>query len=163
MKLNLYNGDCLEDPPYGITACKWDSVIPLDEVWERLSRLVKPNGAIVLFGGEPFSSVLRMSNSSYKYDWKWIKNNATGFLNAKKQPLRTYEDICIFYEKQCTYNPQKTLWHKPVHNFTKHGYSSTIGKAKIGFSGGGSTSRYPTNVLYFPTVNHGFRKYRSSL
>ena len=100
--IELYNGDCLEimdklieqgmkvdaiitDPPYGTTACKWDSIIPFDKMWERLNKLIKPNGAIVLFGSEPFSSSLRMSNiKDYKYDWKWLKSRTTGFQMVKK-------------------------------------------------------------------------------
>ena len=101
----LYNGDCLEvmdqlieeevkvdmvltDPPYGTTACKWDSVIPLDEMWIRINKLIKSNGAIVLFGSEPFSSKLRISNiKNYKYDWVWEKPQSVNPLLAKKQPL----------------------------------------------------------------------------
>lgn len=99
----------ITDPPYGTTACKWDTVIPFDEMWLRLNKLIKPNGAIVLFGSEPFSSALRMSNiKNYKYDWVWQKPKGTGHLNAKKQPMRDKEDICVFYKKQCTYNPQMT-------------------------------------------------------
>ena len=110
----LYKGNCLEvmnlipdgsidaiitDPPYGTTACKWDSVIPFDLMWEQLNRIIKPNGAIVLFGSEPFSSFLRTSNVSiYKYDWVWQKSHPTGHLNSKKQPLRQHENICIFYK-----------------------------------------------------------------
>ena len=87
----------ITDPPYGTTACKWDSVIPFEPMWEQLNRIIKPNGAIVLFGSEPFSSALRMSNiKNYKYDWKWDKIIPTNFLNAKKQPMRLYEDIIIF-------------------------------------------------------------------
>ena len=120
----LYKGDCLEvmksipdgsidaiitDPPYGTTACKWDSVIDFELMWKQLNRIIKPNGAIVLFGSEPFSSALRMSNiKNYKYDWVWQKPKGTGHLNAKKQPMRDKEDICVFYKKQCTYNPQMT-------------------------------------------------------
>ena len=120
--MKLYKGNCLEvmktiqdksidaiitDPPYGTTACKWDSVIPFYLMWEQLNRIIKPNGAIVLFGSEPFSSALRMSNiKNYKYDWVWDKKRCTGFLNAKKQPLRNNETISVFYKKQCTYNPQ---------------------------------------------------------
>ena len=100
--LNLIKGDCLErmqdiengsidaiitDPPYGTTACKWDSIIPLEPMWEQLKRIIKPNGAIVLFGSEPFSSALRMSNiKQYKYDWIWNKTQSTSFGLAKKQP-----------------------------------------------------------------------------
>jgi len=120
----LYKGDCLEvmdklieqgvvvdvvicDPPYGTTACKWDSVIDFDEMWLRLNKLIKPNGAIVLFGSEPFSSALRMSNiKDYKYDLIWKKNVPTGFYNAKKQQLKIHENISLFYKLQPTYNPQ---------------------------------------------------------
>ncbi len=119
--IDLYKGDCLQvmkdipdgsidaiitDPPYGTTACKWDSVIPFDLMWEQLNRIIKPNGAIVLFGSEPFSSALRISNiKNYKYDWVWKKNLKTGFLNAKKMPLLNNELISVFYRKPPTYNP----------------------------------------------------------
>ena len=118
----VHQGDCLElmkqmpdkcvdlvltDPPYGTTACEWDSVIPLEPMWERLNRLIKPNGAIVLFGSEPFSSALRMSNiKNYKYDWIWDKPKGSGFLNAKKRPLRHYETISIFSNATPVYYPQ---------------------------------------------------------
>ena len=113
-KIDLHHGDCLEvmdelieqgikvdaiitDPPYGTTACKWDSIIPFPEMWERLNKLIKPNGAIVLFGSEPFSSALRMSNiKNYKYDWVWNKSKGVGFLNAKNAPLKFHENISIF-------------------------------------------------------------------
>jgi site-specific DNA-methyltransferase (adenine-specific) len=120
--IELLHGDCLElmkgipdgsidaiitDPPYGTTACKWDSVIDFGLMWEQLNRIIKPNGAIVLFGSEPFSSALRMSNiKGFKYDWVWLKSRATGHLNAKKMPMKSFENILIFYRKQCTYNPQ---------------------------------------------------------
>ena len=111
MSYKLYQGDCLEimdklieegvkadaiitDPPYGTTACKWDSVIPFDEMWKRVNKLIKPNGAIVLFGSEPFSSALRMSNiKNYKYDWYWNKNNSGNILRAKYMPLKVIENI----------------------------------------------------------------------
>jgi site-specific DNA-methyltransferase (adenine-specific) len=97
----------ITDPPYGTTACKWDTVIPFDPMWEQLKRIIKSNGAIVLFGSEPFSSALRMSNiKQYKYDWVYVKSQAQNFLNSKKQPLRNNECISIFYKNQCTYNPQ---------------------------------------------------------
>ena len=97
----------ITDPPYGTTACKWDSVIDFDLMWEQLNRIIKPNGAIVLFGSEPFSSALRMSNiKNYKYDWVWEKNVPTGTMLAKTQPMRKYESISIFYAKQCSYNRQ---------------------------------------------------------
>lgn len=131
----IYNEDCLEamkeipdysidaiitDPPYGTTACKWDTVIPLDLMWKQLNRIIKTNGAIVLFGCEPFSSALRMSNiKNYKYDWIWKKDRPSGFLNAKKQPLRNIENISVFYKKQVIYNPIMYIGKK----------SHSIGKA----------------------------------
>ena len=122
--MRLIQGDCLEvmdslikegvvvdaiitDPPYGTTACKWDTIVPFNAMWERLNKLIKPNGAIVLFGSEPFSSALRMSNiKNYKYDWYWKKNNKTNFPNAKRQPLRNTECVSVFCKKQSVYNPQ---------------------------------------------------------
>lgn len=112
MKIDLLHGDCLElmksipdgsvdlcltDPPYGTTACKWDTVIPFEPMWEQLKRIVKPNGAICLFGSEPFSSALRMSNiKEFKYDWYWLKNNVTGFMQAKTKPLNSIEVVSVF-------------------------------------------------------------------
>ena len=123
-KIELIQGDCLEklrdipdksidaiitDPPYGTTACKWDSVIPFEPMWEQLNRIIKPNGAIVLFGSEPFSSALRMSNiKNYKYDWIWDKVQPTGMPLVKKIPMKQHEIISIFYSKQPTYNRQMT-------------------------------------------------------
>ena len=110
--MELYKGDCLEvmkkipsgsidaiitDPPYGTTACKWDSIIDFDLMWEQLNRIIKPNGAIVLFGSEPFSSALRMSNiKNYKYDWVWDKKQHANFANCKYQPLKTFELVHVF-------------------------------------------------------------------
>ena len=124
-KINLMFGDCLNkmkeietksinliltDPPYGTTACKWDIVIPFEPMWNELKRIIKDNGCIALFGTEPFSSALRMSNiKNYKYDWIWQKEAGTGFANAKKQPLRKYENISIFYNKKAIYNPQMRI------------------------------------------------------
>lgn len=87
----------ITDPPYAITGYKWDNLIPFDKMWDKLTKLIKDDGAIVLFGNEPFSSNLRMSNCElYRYDWKWVKTQVTGFQNAKYQPLRCYEDIMVF-------------------------------------------------------------------
>ena len=124
----LHNGDCLEfmrslpdnsidmcltDPPYGTTACKWDSVIPLDPMWEQLKRVIKPNGAIVLFGSEPFSSALRMSNiKNYKYDWVWDKKIPSGMSYARFQPMRQHELISVFNSKK--YYPQMIKRDKPI-------------------------------------------------
>jgi len=112
--IQLIQGDCLTemqkiescsvdaiitDPPYGTTACKWDSVIDFGLMWGQLNRVIKPNGAIVLFGSEPFSSALRMSNiKNYKYDWYWKKARPSGFVNAKLKPLKDIETISVFSE-----------------------------------------------------------------
>ena len=120
--IRLMLGDCLErmkeiddgsvdaviaDPPYGTTACKWDSVIPLEPMWKQLKRVIKPNGAIVLFGSQPFTSILGASNiEMLRYSWVWRKTAATGHLNAKRMPMKNHEDVLVFYAKQPTYNPQ---------------------------------------------------------
>ncbi len=170
-KIELIQGDCLEkmkdipdmgidmilcDLPYGTTACKWDTIIPFETLWEQYHRIIKPNGAIVLTASQPFTSSLIMSNiKRFKYTWTWLKNKKTGFLNAKKQPLRQVEDIVVFYDRQVTYNPQKTQGHNPVNSFTKHtSDGDTVGKTKIGITGGGQTGRYPSNVLAIPVVNN---------
>jgi len=122
--MKLYNGDCLEvmksiadksidaiitDPPYGTTACKWDSVIPFEPMWEQLNRIIKDNGAIVLFGSEPFSSALRMSNvNNYKYDWIWDRQIPSGHLNVKIMPMKQHEIISVFSNKKHKYNRQFT-------------------------------------------------------
>jgi len=104
----------LTDPPYGTTACKWDSVIPFEPMWEQLKRVTKSNGAVVLFGAEPFSSFLRCSNiKDFKYDWVWEKEQGTGFARSKKQPLRKHENISVFYSKQPHYNSQGDKLDKP--------------------------------------------------
>jgi site-specific DNA-methyltransferase (adenine-specific) len=123
----------ITDPPYGTTACKWDSVIPFDLMWEQLNRIIKPNGAIVLFGSEPFSSALRMSNiKNYKYDWIWNKRKAGNFALGNKQPLKTHEIISVFSLNTHNYYPQKKLLEKTQ---TRH-----LGKKSInredGFTGG---------------------------
>jgi DNA modification methylase len=168
--IDLRLGDCLEvmktikdnsidaiitDPPYGTTACKWDSVIPFDLMWEQLNRIIKPNGAIVLFGSEPFSSALRISNiKNYKYDWIWEKPKGTGHLNAKKQPMRYTEMISIFYKKQCLYNPQKTSGHKPSNTSSDKSKKQTEVYGKFDKQAkGGQTDRYPKNILKYNNVN----------
>lgn len=142
--MDLWHGDCLElmrdipdksvdmiltDPPYGTTACKWDSVIPFEPMWEQLKRISKDNGAICLFGSEPFSSALRMSNiKMFKYDWIWEKCNGTNFLNAKFQPFKVHECVSVFssmassYSKKgsMSYYPQKTNG-KPYKSIRKKG------------------------------------------
>ena len=163
--IQIYKGDCLEvmkdipsgsidaiitDPPYGTTACKWDSVIPFGLMWEQLNRIIKPNGAIVLFGSEPFSSALRMSNiKNYKYDWVWNKTQSTSFGLAKKQPMRTYENISVFYRKQCVYNPQMTPKERIIDDrkWKSNGRSENgnfASKQKHRFV---RTESYPKNII----------------
>ena len=165
----LYLGDCLEvmdrlieegivvdaiicDPPYGTTACKWDTVIPFEPMWERLNKLIKPNGAIVLFGSEPFSSALRMSNiKNYKYDWIWQKEQGTGQLNAKRMPLRNTENISVFYKKQCTYNPQfkKDNPYKSDRCTYSKNIESTYGKQVDRVITINEGYRYPVTTIKF--------------
>ena len=162
--MNLMLGDCLErmkeipdgsvdlilaDPPYGTTACKWDTVIPFDEMWERLNKLIKPNGAIVLFGSEPFSSALRMSNiKNYKYDWVWEKEQGSNFATVKYMPFKVTENISVFSIKKHTYNPQMGIG-KPYKDTARkrkqeHSTKQTIKKPIVN-----NGTRYPRNKLYF--------------
>jgi site-specific DNA-methyltransferase (adenine-specific) len=120
---SLVNDDCLNamkfipdnsismiltDPPYGTTACKWDSIIPLEPMWEQLKRIIKPNGAIAMTASQPFTSVLTVSNlKMFKYDLVYEKSHPSGHLNANRMPMRKHESILVFYKKQPTYNPQK--------------------------------------------------------
>lgn len=138
----------ITDPPYGTTACKWDSVIPFEPMWERLNQLIKPNGAIVLFGSEPFSSALRMSNiKRYKYDWVWVKSKLVNRLNAKKQPLRNTETVSVFYNAQCTYNPQGV---ESCHKTTSTGSNSGLyGRVKAGEKYIQTQTNYPKNAIEF--------------
>ena len=163
--INLIKGECLEvmksipdgsidaiitDPPYGTTACKWDSVIDFDLMWAQLNRIIKPNGAIVLFGSEPFSSALRMSNiKNYKYDWVWDKKITGNPFLAKHQPLKITENIMVF-------NAKKT-------------YYPIMVKGKMRLKGGGKTklfnkehekskksdTYYPKNLITFSNSKRG--------
>jgi len=163
----LWLGDCLElmkdipdksmdaiicDLPYGTTDCKWDSVIPFEPLWKQYKRIIKDDGAIVLFGAEPFSSALRMSNTKYyKYDWVWEKTKATNYLNAKKQPLRANENISIFYKIQPTYNPQMTSG-KPYNKGKAKRETSVYGKQVSVEVKSENGLRYPRNVIKFRTA-----------
>jgi len=145
--------DCIiTDLPYGTTQCKWDTVIPFELLWEQYNRVIKENGAIVLFGTEPFSSHLRLSNlKNYKYDWIWDKVKGTGFLNAKRQPMRNHELISVFYKKQCTYNPQKTYGHKKKKSYrSKDLQTDVYGEMKNDYTYE-STERYPRSIQVFST------------
>jgi len=161
---NLHLGDCLQimpsiddqsvdliltDLPYGTTQCAWDVIIPLDQMWEQYSRIIKPNGAILLTSMQPFTSILVASNlRMFRYEWIWEKGNATGFLNAKKQPLRAHESVLVFYKKQPTYNPQ--MIHGQPRRTTKRKTvgSECYGKS-INLTEYDSTSRYPRSVQPF--------------
>ena len=167
--VKLLQGDCLEvmksipdgsvdmvltDIPYGTTACKWDSVISFDAMWEQLSRVVRRGGAVLLFGAEPFSSLLRVSNiGNFKYDWTWHKNIATNFLHAKRQPLRASENISVFIAGTSYYYPQMTDGHKPTSSAkgtSNHKLWSGINKRN---EVGGKTTRYPQNIITFDVVS----------
>lgn len=164
-KIELYNGDCLElmksiqeksvdmilcDLPYGTTACKWDTVIPFEPLWEQYNRVIKNNGAIVLFGSEPFSSYLRMSNiKNYKYDWIWDKVTAKGHLVAKIRPMQETENISVFGNSKITYYPIMELREKERKDVNVE-YSRTE------IMGGKTTKemekitrkyRYPKNII----------------
>ena len=133
-RYKLYQGDCLEvmdelislgvkfdaiitDPPYGTTACKWDNIIPFEDMWGRINKLIKPNGAVVLFGNEPFTSTLICSNlKGFKYRWDWNKKIPSGMSYAKYRPMQQTEDICVFSKsgEKTKYNPQFIKRDKPI-------------------------------------------------
>lgn len=166
--LELYQGNCLElmsdiadnsidciicDLPYGTTSCSWDIIIPLDKLWEQYNRIIKDNGVIILFGQEPFSSLVRLSNlKDYKYDIYWEKERLTNINQVKKRVGKTIETISIFYKKQCTYNPQMIKYDGPLRsNKVKNG---TLGKLtdtneKKVFEYHDTGYRYPTQVWRF--------------
>jgi len=175
-KIELHNGDCLEvmdkliadgitvdaiicDPPYGTTACKWDSIIPFDEMWLRLNKLIKSNGAIVLFGSEPFSSALRMSNiRNYKYDWVWEKSKGSNFAILKSTPWKMHENIMVFNAKK-VYNPQmyyvdedKIDKRKNVNNpnTNKDGVYGVFQRTRKKDDG----SRYPSSIIKVNNPNN---------
>lgn len=167
----LMQGDCLErmkeipdgsvdmiltDPPYGTTACKWDSIIPLEPMWEQLKRIIKPNGAIVMTASQPFTSKLISSNYEvFKYETIYEKTSAKGFLSANKRPLTAHENILVF-GKAKTYNPQK--WLIPEYLRTKRKACSDKRNGEV-YGGGASTrklddgTRHPTSVIGFSNRN----------
>ena len=191
---HIYNMDCLEgmkmipdnsidciicDLPYGTTACAWDSIIPFDKLWEQYHRVSKPNAPIVLFGSEPFSTMLRMSNlKDWRYDWIWDKDKGSGFANANKMPLKAHEIISVFYGKLPTYNPQKEVgrpYHCSAHVRLKNNealsartlseeekadISKVKSRANIAAVYQTETKnngdRFPTSVLRFPREFNGF-------
>lgn len=140
------------DLPYGTTQNKWDSVIPLDQLWEEYNRIIKDNGAIVLTSNGIFTANLIVSNSKYfKYKWIWEKSKATNFLNSKKQPLRKYEEVCVFYKKQPTYNPQMMPGEPYSKGVRKNQLTGSYGDFQpvlVESTG----ERYPTDIIYFKTA-----------
>lgn len=170
----IYQLDCIEgmklipnksidmimcDLPYGTTKCKWDTVIPFDELWKEYKRIISDNGAILLFGSEPFSSELRRSNlKMYKYDWYWKKSKANGFFNVKKMPLKSIETISVFYNKQPIYNPQGIV---PFGKEVKNPKGKLDNSNHVSGHNGGNLktesyvrefTNYPTQMLEFSTV-----------
>ena len=167
----LYHGDCLiemskiadksidmicTDLPFGTTKCGWDTIIPFTELWLQYQRIIKDNGAIVLFGTEPFSSHMRLSNiKMYKYDWIWIKSRPIGFMNVKKMPLKNVEIISVFYKNLPTYNPQSVIKidKKRTNDNSKNGNNET---GISGHNGGKMKgeyiqefTNYPNQILYY--------------
>ena len=157
-------GDCLErmkeiesgtvdmilcDLPYGTTQCKWDAVIPFEPLWAEYERVIKPNGAIVLFSAQPFTAVLATSNLKlFRYEWIWEKPAATGFFNAHFQPLRAHENILVFYKAKPTFNPIKTFGHERKTAKRKDIGSEHYGK-QVNIKSYDSTERYPRSVQVF--------------
>src|SRR5208283_4794474 len=167
IKNSLFEGDCLSvlsrfpdssidmvlcDLPYGTTQNKWDSVIDLKGLWKAYERVVKPNGAVVLTSQGIFTAKLILSNERFfKYKLAWEKSKPTNFLNAKKQPLRKHEDVCVFYRKQPTYNPQMGeggAYDKGVRKDQLSGSYGDFLPRHVKSNGG----RYPTDVVYFKTA-----------
>ncbi len=166
----VYLGDCLEvmrqiddesidfilcDLPYGqTTRNKWDVIISFKELWNQYRRIIKQNGAMVLFANGKFTAKLVLSSETlWRYNLIWEKTTPTGFLNAKKMPLRIHEDICVFYKKVPTYNPIKTTGHKRKVSTAQHKRDSinTTNYAEHGLTTYDSTERYPLSILKFPT------------
>jgi site-specific DNA-methyltransferase (adenine-specific) len=153
----------LADPPYGTTACKWDSIIPLEPMWEHLKRVIKPNGAIVMTASQPFTTTLIASNMKmFKYCWYWNKTRPTGFANAKKQPLRRVEEVAVFYGSPPLYNPQGLIRiNKTCKNSNTCGGDTIRGNTAESFGKGSMRTGgkeyiqeftgYPSQVLRIPT------------
>ena len=166
-------GDCLEkmkeiesgsvdmiltDPPYGTTACKWDSIIPLEPMWEQLKRIIKPNGAIVMTASQPFTTTLIASNMKmFKYCWVWKKQKPTNFYQVKWQPLKEHEDIVVFCKGKPYYKPQGT---KEVN--IKSGRKNKSSNLYSEYDGGDYIQKignYPRSIKFFPTEGDKNRKH----
>ena len=164
-KITLMQGDCLErmkeiesgavdmiltDPPYGTTACKWDSIIPLEPMWEQLKRVIKHNGAIVMTASQPFTSILGASNvKDLRYSWVWEKTAATGHLNAKRMPMKNAEDVLVFYKKQPEYKPQGLIdCSKVVRRGNNGGCYGDSGKENLQ-----TKTNYPRTIQKFKSAS----------
>ena len=173
--INLIKGECLEamkqipdgsidaiitDPPYGTTACKWDSVIPFEPMWEQLNRIIKPNGAIVLFGSEPFSSALRMSNiKNYKYDWIWNKRLSGNVFLAKSQPMKILENVIVFNSTKDSFYPIKTDLDKVRNYKDKYGGGESFGKKGTGEKIHTTKGKNPKSIIDISNANRKGNKH----
>ena len=174
---NVFEGDCLEimkqlpdksidmvlcDLPYGTTQNKWDSVIPLGELWQQYRRIVKDDGAIVLTSQGMFTAELMVSNPKmFRYKWIWEKSKSTNFLNAKKQPLRKHEDVCVFYRKQPVYHPQMmdgVPYDKGIRKNQLSGSYGDFQPVHVHSDG----KRYPTDIIYFKTAESEGKVFHST-
>ena len=167
--IQLINGDCLEemkkipdgsidmvltDPPYGTTACKWDSVIPLEPMWEQLKRIIKPNGAIVMTAGQPFTTTLISSNiEDYKYSWVWNKRLAGNVFLAHSQPMKIHEDVVVFNSNKETYHPIKTDVDKIRVYKDKYGGGSAFGKKGTGEKEHTTKGKFPKSIIDISNAN----------
>ena len=169
-KSKIIHGDCLvemknipdksidmilADLPYGTTACKWDTIIPFDKLWSEYERVIKDNGVIVLFASQPFTSNLIMSNPKlFRHEWIWEKTLFSNFALVKKQPAKLHENVCVFYKKQPTYNPQM-IEGKPytdkVRGRTMGVIGDAIGQKKAIVNKG---TRYPSSIQKYSNGNH---------
>jgi site-specific DNA-methyltransferase (adenine-specific) len=163
MTIDLIHGECLEemaklpdqsvdaiitDPPYGTTNCSWDVVIPFPEMWEQLKRIIKPRGAIVLFGSQPFTSALIMSNvKMFREEVVWLKSNGGTFLNANRKHLKRHESIVLFADGQNIYNPQMT-WGEPYRATSSAAGETTQDQTVAGWETINDGSRYPVSYIY---------------
>lgn len=143
------------DLPFGTTKSPWDTVLPFIPLWRHYERIIKDNGAIVLFAKAPFDKTLASSNLKlFRYEWIWEKNKATGHLNSASMPLQAHENILVFYKRPPTYNPQMTQGHKPMNKATNNHKSTVYGSGTPWTNEAGKTDRLPRSVLYFPVVNN---------
>lgn len=173
-KYELHLGDCLEvmksipdgsvdlvltDPPYGATACKWDSIIPLEPMWEQLKRIIRPNGAIVMTATQPFTSILVCSNlAMFKYDWVWNKTRRTDFIRAKLKPMGAHESVLVF-SKGAVANGSKRLMRYNPQGLVRVDRAVKNGGGGVGFLGQQGENLGPNNKLHQPTYKQEFSGY----